>query len=131
MTRTGGCFCGNVRYEITGPVLHETVCHCAGCRRASGAGALPWITVQTGDFRLTAGDLAEVRSGQYPKASCDGCGGVRTFCAKCGTHVSFKGDGRADKEIDITLGSLDDPKDFSPKVDVFTEQRLVWISAVK
>ena len=131
MTRTGGCFCGNIRYEVVGPLLHQTVCHCSGCKRSSGAGALPWITVKTLDFRLTQGKLAEARSAEYPKASCDGCGGVRTFCPKCGTPVSFKGDGRAEKETDITLGSLDDPRDFSPQEDVFPEQRLPWIKAVK
>ena len=131
MARTGGCFCGSIRYEITGPLLHETVCHCTGCRHSSGAGALPWITVATADFRLAQGTLAEVRSEKYPRATCDGYGGVRTFCPKCGTPISFRGDGREEKETDITLGSLDDPSGFSPKEDVFPEQRLPWIEAVK
>jgi hypothetical protein len=130
MTRTGGCFCGAVRYEITGPVLNQTVCHCLGCKRSSGAGALPWITVETVDFKVTKGTLAEVRSDKFPKDTCDGYGGVRTFCFKCGTPISFKGDGRTDK-VDITVGSLDDLKNFSPKEDVFPEQRLPWIKPVK
>ena len=131
MARTGGCFCGNVRYVITGLLLNETVCHCPGCKRSSGAGALPWVTIKTADFKVTHGELAEVRSGKYPKASCDGCGGVRTFCPKCGTPISFKGDGRAEKETDVTVGSLDDPKDFAPQEDVFPEHRLSWINPVR
>ena len=131
MTRSGGCFCGAVRYEITGPLLNQTVCHCLGCKRSSGAGALPWITVKTAGFKVTQGTLAEVRSDRFPKATCDGCGGVRTFCPKCGTPISFRGDGRADKVVDITVGSLDNPKDFTPTEDVFAEQRLPWIKPVK
>ena len=131
MSRAGGCFCGAVRYEITGPLVNQTVCHCLGCKRSSGAGALPWITVKTAGFKVTQGTLAEVRSNKFPKATCDGHGGVRTFCSKCGTPISFKGDGRADKEVDITVGSLDNPKDFSPTEDVFAEQRLAWIKPVK
>jgi hypothetical protein len=131
MARTGGCFCGNIRYEISGELLNETVCHCPGCKKSSGAAALPWITVKTADFKLTQGELAEVRSDKYPKTSCDGAGGVRTFCPKCGTPISFKGDGRADREIDVTVGSLDDPTAFTPKEDVGPEYRLPWIRAVK
>jgi len=130
MTRTGACFCGAVRYEITGPILNQTVCHCLGCKRSSGAGALPWITVKAADFKLRQGILGEVRSDKFPKATCDACGGVRTFCPKCGTPISFKGDGRAN-EVDITVGSLDNLKDFSPTEDVFAEQRLPWIKPVK
>lgn len=132
MTRTGGCFCGNIRYEITGDPLNVTVCHCTGCKKSSGAGALPWVTVRTSDFRLTQGELAEARSDQFPKASCDGCGGTRTFCPKCGTPISFLGDGgRAQREIDVTLGSFDDPKAFTPREDVWSEYRLAWIEPVK
>jgi len=128
MSHPGGCFCGHIRYEITGEPLNVTVCHCPGCKRSSGAGALPWVTVKTADFRLTHGELAKTRSGQYPKVSCDGFGGTRTFCPKCGTPISFLSDGgRSEREIDITLGSLDTPKALVPKEDVFAENRLEWI----
>lgn len=132
MKRTGGCFCGNIRYEITGELLNETVCHCPGCKKSSGAAALPWVTVKPANFKLTQGTLAEVRSNDYPQASCDGCGGTRTFCPKCGTPISFKGDGgRAEREIDVTLGSLDDPTAFNPKEDVWPQYRLPWVNPVK
>jgi hypothetical protein len=131
MPRTGGCFCGHVRYEITGQVLNETVCHCPGCRKSSGAAAVPWITVNAADFNLTRGELAEVRSDQYPQASCDGCGGTRTFCPRCGSPISFKGDNAADPRIDITVGSLDDPPAFTPREDVWAQYRLPWIGPVK
>ncbi|MCC7204407.1 MAG: GFA family protein [Phycisphaeraceae bacterium] len=132
MSHSGGCFCGQIRYEITGKPLNVTVCHCPGCKKSSGAGALPWVTVKTAEFRLTRGTLAEVRSDQFPQASCDGCGGTRTFCTKCGTPISFLGDGgRAEREIDVTLGSLDDPAVFTPREDVFGENKLEWIKPVK
>ncbi len=120
MPRTGGCFCGHIRYEIIGHPRNQTVCHCPGCKKSSGAGALPWLTVKTADFKLTQGELARVSSQNYPKASCDGCdasgaGSTRTFCPKCGSPISFEGAGRADREIDVTLGSLDDPTIFAPK----------------
>ena len=29
----GGCFCGRIRYEVTGTPFNETNCHCSICRR--------------------------------------------------------------------------------------------------
>lgn len=32
----GGCLCGGVRYEVTGPLRGVWACHCSQCRRTSG-----------------------------------------------------------------------------------------------
>ncbi|MCC7493172.1 MAG: GFA family protein [Fimbriimonadaceae bacterium] len=122
----GGCFCGAVRYEVTGQPLQRSVCYCAGCRRASGAANVPWITVRTAQFRLLQGELREVRSDRYAARSCDGCGGVRSFCPRCGTPLLFVGDDRAGREVDVTVGSLDAPQAFAPDEESFPEQRLPW-----
>ena len=34
---SGGCLCGDVRYEAGTGAFHESACHCSMCRRASGA----------------------------------------------------------------------------------------------
>jgi hypothetical protein len=39
---TGGCYCGAVRYETDGEPFHETICHCADCRRIVGAASVAW-----------------------------------------------------------------------------------------
>jgi hypothetical protein len=128
MSRSGGCFCGAVRYEIRGPVVRQAVCHCQGWRRASGAGALHWIAVRPEDFRMMQGVLAELRSGGFPEASCDGGRGVRAFCAACGTPISFRSDHRAERENNVTAGSPDDPAGFVPQEELFPEHRLPWIA---
>ena len=33
---SGGCMCGQVRYEIDGPIRDVIACHCEQCRRVSG-----------------------------------------------------------------------------------------------
>ena len=35
--QTGGCQCGAVRYEVTGPPIKLYVCHCTECQRQSGS----------------------------------------------------------------------------------------------
>ena len=52
---TGGCLCGELRYEITGPVSIVANCHCTMCRRASGAPFVTWAVVSRNAFRFTAG----------------------------------------------------------------------------
>lgn len=33
----GGCLCGCVRFEIDGPLLRSSHCHCRQCQKAHGA----------------------------------------------------------------------------------------------
>jgi hypothetical protein len=36
---TGGCNCGALRFEVTGPLVVTSYCHCKRCQRRSGAAA--------------------------------------------------------------------------------------------
>ena len=123
---TGGCFCGSVRYRIEDAAPKATICHCEGCRKASGAPVVAWITVRADALRLVQGELRTVRGGKVEHESCDGFGGTRSFCGQCGSQITFAGDGHADY-IDITTGTLDDPNRFPPTEDSFAERKLVWI----
>lgn len=126
---TGGCFCGQIRYEIDAASPHATVCHCAGCRRASGAPAVAWITVPVGALRLVQGEPVTVRGRATEPGTCDSCGGERGFCSRCGTHLTFVGDDRR-HEVDVTTGSLDDPTPFAPAEDCFTQGKLPWMKTL-
>lgn len=126
---TGGCFCGNVRYVIASPSPKATICHCAGCRRASAAPAVAWITVLAEDFHLTQGALRTVRGMATVPDTCDSYGGTRGFCPDCGTPITYVGDDRQNV-IDITTGSLDDPNRFPPEEDVFAEQKVAWMKTL-
>ena len=114
---SGGCACGRVRYEITGPIYHETVCHCVDCRRAAGAPLVAWFTAVRADLRFTAEEPRLRRSSDR---------GKRGFCAVCGTPLTFMADELPD-EIDIATVSLDDPNLAAPRDHTWTSQRLPWI----
>jgi len=123
---SGGCFCGRIRYQIEDQSPKATLCHCAGCRRASAAPAVAWITVKAEAFRLLQGELNTIRGEQTGQDTCDGWGGERGFCGGCGTQITFIGDDRQ-HEIDITTGSLDNPNRFPPTEDSFAEMKLAWM----
>ncbi|SRR6266508_3192228 len=113
----GGCFCGRIRYEVTGTPFHETNCHCSICRRTTGAPFVAWFSVRPSEFRLLSGDPSRFRSSS--KA-------IRTFCPHCGTQLTFQGDDWP-AEMDITTCSLDDPEALPSKDNTRTSSKLRWI----
>jgi len=112
----GGCMCGGVRYEASGAVRNLCFCHCTDCRRAVGAPAVPWGTVDLENFNLVKGKPAEYRSSAKV---------VRGFCAQCGTSLTYRHEGRA-AEIDFTLVSLDKPTLLKPERHIWTQDELPW-----
>jgi len=120
MTQTvyaGGCLCGAVRYEVTGAVRDPCFCHCATCRRATGAPMVPWGTFRREAMRLTHGRLSEYRSSAQV---------WRGFCARCGTSLTYRHESRP-AEIDVTLATLDDPTLLTPAMHVWVKDRLPWM----
>jgi hypothetical protein len=117
MMLTGGCLCGAVRYEIDAPPINRTACHCTICRRASGAPFVAWLSVATSAFRLVAGEPAGFKSSEHA---------TRTFCASCGTPLTFRSV-QADGEIDVTTSSLDEPDVAAPLDHTFVRSKLSWV----
>jgi hypothetical protein len=116
----GGCYCGSVRFEAMPPPIYQANCHCSNCRRAIGAQAVAWITVNRVNFRFVKGT---------PKRYHTDTGAWRTFCDVCGSSLTYEISTRPD-EIDITTGSLDHPENFPPSKDVFAEEKLPWVHLV-
>lgn len=113
----GGCLCGAVRYRISGPVSNPCYCHCASCRRATGAPMVPWGTFAREAVRIVRGRLSEFRSSAQVS---------RGFCAQCGTSLTYRHERHAG-EIDVTLSTLDDPTLVPPRMHVWVKDRLPWV----
>jgi hypothetical protein len=112
---SGGCMCGQVRYEAEGTPYHETICHCSDCRRAAGAASVAWFTVKRAGLRWS-GAPAGFKSSEH-------C--VRRFCSACGTSLTFEDDRHPD-ELDLTTASLDDPGQAPPKDHVYAGSKVGW-----
>ena len=54
-TRTGGCLCGAVRFEVAGPLRPVVLCHCTQCRRSTGH-FMAATAARQRDFHLLAGE---------------------------------------------------------------------------
>lgn len=99
MTRTGGCLCGGVRYEVDGPLAPVQLCHCGQCRKAQGGAFGANVPVAAAAFRLTAGEdlLREFRASP---------GKRRVFCATCGSPLFSQRDA-APEALRLRAGTLD------------------------
>ena len=51
-TFPGRCFCGQVRFELSGKPVFACHCHCESCRRAAGAPFVTWISFGRDEFAL-------------------------------------------------------------------------------
>ncbi|MDX1650661.1 MAG: GFA family protein [Myxococcota bacterium] len=115
----GGCFCGEVRFEITG-LFDAGYCHCTLCRRFSGGPAVAWANAPSRGFRLLRGAPRRYRSSPHWE---------RAFCTTCGAPVYQQvprppADGS--DLLCVLLGSLDDPTAVRPTAHIFCRSRLPW-----
>ncbi len=103
-----GCLCGRVRLLAKGQPYRVGLCHCLDCRKHHGAlfhasAIFPEAAVSvSGETRSFAG---------------------RHFCPDCGSSVF----GRSDDEIELNLGSFDEPDQFRPTYELWTLRRESWL----
>ncbi|HMD55393.1 MAG TPA: GFA family protein [Phycisphaerae bacterium] len=117
---TGGCVCGEVRYECSSRPLLMLKCHCRDCQQVSGGGYTPVVVVPLKAFKITQGALQH-----YATPSVAGGHNLRGFCARCGSRLT----GAENLErgiIGLTASSLDDPSWFKPKMDLFVGDAQHW-----
>jgi hypothetical protein len=115
---TGGCLCGAVRYEIVGDLAPIQFCHCAMCRRASGAAFAANMPVRVADFRVTRGQEALKRFESSPGKS-------RVFCGGCGAPIisrSLSDPGM----VRVRAGGLDEPSGAVGGFHFYVDDAAAW-----
>jgi len=116
---TGGCLCGALRYEAFGEPLGSGHCYCVDCRRASGAGFIPFMGFKAEAVRFNGESRA------FRSKAANGGEAVRNRCANCMSLV-FGGERDRTDSYTIYAGSLDDPSAFHPTIAIFAEGRPDW-----
>jgi hypothetical protein len=105
---TGGCLCGDVRIAASGRPLRVGICHCLDCRKHHGA-LFYASAVFPQDAVTINGDTHEYEG--------------RHFCPRCGSSVFA----RSGDEVEIHLGSLDQPGQLTPSYECWTLRREAWL----
>ena len=78
---TGGCHCGEVRFEVTADISSVVSCNCSICQKR---GAL-WVFVPADKFALRAG-LEDLKDYQFGKKTIH-----HEFCPQCGVGAFSRG----------------------------------------
>jgi hypothetical protein len=119
MAEAGGCHCGSVSYELKeGAVpVHHALCHCADCRKSSGAPAVAWTLFAREDVTVR-GEPARYRSSEHAE---------RHFCATCGSSLFYTNDQIFPGQIDIQSATLDRPDAFPLQAQIQTADRIGWM----
>jgi hypothetical protein len=116
---TGGCQCGRVRYAASGTPDDVSVCHCRMCQKAVGGPFIALAMFRPEQVTWTRGEPASFRSSTIA---------TRLYCADCGTPLAFVDDDTGN--IELTLGSLDNPDRLPPIRAAGIESRVGWVDAV-
>ncbi|MCF1463766.1 GFA family protein [Agrobacterium vitis] len=117
---TGGCLCGEVRYEFAGEVGLAGYCHCEDCRRTSGSAFGISVRVPGDGFRFTKG---VPRS--FTKTGDSGLPITRWFCGDCGSPLCTMPPLHA-VAVFIKAGSLDDPTIVIANRQAWVRSRVPW-----
>ena len=120
--RTGGCQCGEVRYETADGPFELYVCHCRECQRQSASAFGVSVIVPVAGFRVTQG------AAKFWTRPTDSGGRLKcAFCPNCGSRLWHDPEGGSET-VSIKGGSLDDPPDVSSAIHIWTSRKLPGVT---
>jgi len=116
MSLTGRCRCGAIRYAAEGEPAHSALCHCADCRRSSGAPMVGWA--------MFSRECVAIEGTPVTYESSPGT--IRQFCGICGTGLFYVNEAVFPGQIDIQSATLDDPEALPPQARIQTAEAPDW-----
>jgi hypothetical protein len=115
---TGGCLCGEVRFEIDEPLIGAEYCHCKRCQRRTGTAASVTALAPPGAVRI-------VRGADLVKSWDPGDGWAKLFCSNCGGAL-FCRNPDDPEQYGVRLGALDDDPGIRPSFHQFVAYAAPW-----
>jgi len=123
--RTGGCSCGDLRYEVSDSPIAVYACHCTSCQTLTGSAFGVVAIVPARSFVLNG------RARLIPRVLGSGLAVNRKVCAACGVWVC--GGSRLDLRptqdmVAIRAGTFDDTSWIRPTAHYWTKSAQPWIT---
>jgi hypothetical protein len=121
---TGGCQCGNVRYEVfeNDKPRQIFVCHCAECQRQSGSAFGMVMVIDESDLKITKGKLRT-----FSRKADSGREVLGAFCPECGTRIFHKLESRPGA-VSLKPGTLDDTSFLEPQAHLWIKSKQKWVN---
>ena len=115
---TGHCLCGDVRFEITQPLIGATYCHCTRCQRRTGTAAAANGTLAQGSLRVIEGE--ELVETFWPPD-----GAAKLFCRACGSAL-FSRTRTDPPRWGVRLGAIDGDPGIRPRFRQHVDSAAAW-----
>ena len=116
MSITGECFCGRIRYQITGKLRDARSCHCSRCRKAFSSQASAYAEVNPDEFQWVSGE--ELLTTYHSQEEY----GLQ-FCSRCGSTLCGIYQGAVHG---VTLGCLNGQPDVEIGMHIFVGSKANW-----
>jgi len=114
MEFSGHCYCGNIQYRASGEPAIKVQCHCRECQYLSGGSANVTIGMPAAGFEYTKGTPKQFARKDLAHPV------TREFCPECGTQILSKAPHALPDVMLIKVGTMDDPRQFTPDLAIFT-----------
>ena len=118
---SGGCLCGQIRFELDQAVGPFELCHCPRCRKVSGSAFVAAIGVRVEDFRFLCGE-DQIETFTLPVRSDPPAYSV-SFCRNCGSAAPAP---PATGWFEIAAGLLDDEPVLRPDKHIYVDCASSW-----
>lgn len=121
LPQSGGCQCGNVRYQVTGQPLMLYACHCTECQRQSGSAFGLSLRLRPDDLQHDPARLKHFMREADSKREM-----ACYFCPDCGVRIYHA---RPSRPGSLTLkpGTLDDTGWLRPTAAIWLRSAQGWV----
>ena len=115
---TGGCLCGEIRYEITAEAGPSRICWCRDCQKIASNGTVN-VIVPSEAINISGAP------GQHKKTADSGNTVTRRFCPSCGSQLFSDSSGRPGLTV-VRVGTLDEPSAVRPTTNIWVASAPRW-----
>lgn len=112
----GGCACGRIRFRCSEEPFFAGYCHCADCRRHTGAPVSLFAGFRE-DQVTWSGQPAHRQSSAHVR---------RSFCPECGSPLTYEDD-RLPGDVYLLAGAFDEPEVLRPQRHSWTSEALTCL----
>jgi len=116
----GGCHCGALRYEVSGPPLMIYCCHCTNCQKITGSAFVMSATIVEASFGFTKGESKKIE--WKSDAGNDRYG---HFCGDCGCRIAH-GQTPSIGVLSLRAGTFDDTSWVWPGGHIWLRSAQPW-----
>ncbi|TGM58873.1 GFA family protein [Leptospira adleri] len=117
---SGGCACGEIRYNISDEPIFMNDCQCRDCQRMSGTGHGSYLTFPSRNNVKLNGEAA-----YFDMVGDSGNTKAGHFCPKCGSPV-YLTFAAMPELFTVHAASLDEPNRYKPQVVTYVMRGYDW-----